>query len=523
MTGQAKGPRPFQPGAHAAATPDKPCVVFSPTGATVTYRELSERSQRLAQLFRSAGLHPRDHVALLLENSDRFYEVAWAAQRAGLYYTPINPQLSLDEMQYVIQDSRARALVVSARLAEISAALVPSTPVVERRLSIGGGFDEHDDYDSAIAAFPAEPVDDEIEGAPMCYTSGTTGRPKGVLRPLRGVPVGESDPVAYLTGRVGYDENTVFLVPAPLCHSAPLGLSMAVMRHGGTVVLMDNFDASACLSLIARFGVTHGLFVPTMFVRMLRLSQAERAQYVVSSLRAVLHVGSPCPVHVKRAMIEWLGPVLYEFYAGSEANGATFITSQEWLARPGSVGRSIRGDIHIAHSSGRELDVLEPGLVWFDTDAPFEYFNDKTKTEGAYNSQGWSTLGDVGYLDDDGYLFLTGRSSFTIISGGLNIYPQEVENVLILHPAIADAAVFGIPDEEYGESVVAVLQLADSVSSDGLEREVREFCRERLAHYKCPRRFEVVDVLPRDPMGKLQKEKLRTEYLGTATSSVPDH
>jgi fatty-acyl-CoA synthase len=292
-----------------------------------------------------------------------------------------------------------------------------------------------------------------------------------------------------------------------------LAWSTAVLRRGGTVVLMERFDAEEALALIARYRVTHGLFVPTMFVRMLKLPKAARAGHDVSSVRAALHVGGPCPPEVKRAMIDWWGPAIAEYYAGTEANGATFIAAADWLDHPGSVGRAVRGTVHICREDGVEQPAGQSGTVWFESDTRFEYHNDPDKTAGVHDSRGWSTLGDIGYLDEDGYLYLTDRAAFMIITGGVNVYPQEVENTLILHPAVADVAVFGVPNEEFGEEVKAVVQPAQGAVADGaLARSIMDFGRDRLAHYKCPRSVDFVDALPRHDSGKLLKAALRQPY-----------
>jgi fatty-acyl-CoA synthase len=312
--------------------------------------------------------------------------------------------------------------------------------------------------------------------------------------------------------RLGFGAGAVYQSPAPLYHSAPLVYSMSLHRLGGTAVVMERFDPGQCLELIERYRVTHAQFVPTMFTRLLRLPRAERERYDLSSLRLVMHAAAPCPVAVKRQMLDWWGPVICEYYAGTEDIGNTFITAQEWLAHPGSVGRPMM-ECHVVGEDGRELPPGQPGVVYFAGGRPFEYHNDQAKTRSITNERGWRTLGDIGYLDADGYLYLTDRQAHMIISGGVNIYPQEAENVLAGHPAVADVAVIGVPDEEMGEMVKAVVQLVDpGAAGPELAAELLAFCRSELSAYKCPRTVDFTGELPRDPNGKLYKRLLRERY-----------
>jgi acyl-CoA synthetase (AMP-forming)/AMP-acid ligase II len=507
-------------GDHAAKSPDKPAVLMAASGHALSFAELEARSNQLAHLLRSRGLGRDDHIAVLLDNHPRYLEACWAAQRSGLYFTPINWHLGADEAGYILRDCGARALVTSQRFTELMGRLGPSLEGVTTRLSLDGELPGFERYEAALAGRSEKPVVDESEGAVMLYSSGTTGRPKGIVRPLKHLPFGTGSILELLLQHMyGFGEDTRYLCPAPLYHAAPLGWSMTAQRLGGTVVVMEKFDGEDALRFIEQHRITQGQFVPTHFVRMLKLPAEVRARYDLSSLRTVIHAAAPCPVDVKRQMIDWWGKIIHEYYAGSEGNGFCAIGPEEWLAHPGSVGKSLRGAVHIVGEDGREQPPGEVGQIWFEGAERFEYHGDPVKTAGAWNEQGWSTLGDVGYLDADGYLHLTDRISHMIISGGVNIYPQEVEDALLLHPAVADAAVIGVPDEDLGETVKAVVQLARREdASPALADELIAFCRERIAHFKCPRSVDFADELPRLPTGKLLKRVLRDRYREQARS-----
>ena len=505
------------PGAHAQRTPDKPAYVMAATGEIVTYAELDARSSRLAHLFHARGLRFGDHVALLLDNSARFLEVCWAAQRSGLVYTAINYHLTPDEAAYIVADSDARALIGSAALGDAATALATRLPDrVATRLAVGGALPGFEPYEPAIAEHPAAPLAEELEGLPMLYSSGTTGRPKGVAHVHPRIAVGTPQPVLDGFARLyGLGTDSVYLSPAPLYHAAPLHFCMSVLRLGGTLVIMDRFDPANSLALIERHRVTHSQWVPTMFIRLLKLPDAERGRHDLSSHRVAIHASAPCPVAVKEQMIAWWGPILFEYYAATEGIGATVITSAQWLAHRGSVGRALGCTLHIVDDDGRELPVGEAGRVFFESSAatPFAYYKDPEKTARARDTHGWATVGDVGYLDADGYLYLTDRKDFMIISGGVNIYPQEIENLLVTHPRVADVAVFGVPNDEMGEEVKAVVQPVDpAAAGPALERELQDFSRQHLARYKCPRTIDFVAELPRAPTGKLYKRRLREQY-----------
>jgi acyl-CoA synthetase (AMP-forming)/AMP-acid ligase II len=502
------------PGTFAATTPDKPAVIMAGSGEVVTYAQLHAEACRLAQLIRAAGLRPGDHLAFSIENQAHFHAVAWGAHYAGLYYTAISTRLTAEEAAYVVDDCEARIYVTSARQGEVAAELIDRTPKVEVRLMVDGVVDGYESYEDAIARHPADLIDDAVAGRDMLYSSGTTGRPKGIKTAMPSEPVDTPTAVHGLcTILFGLTEESVYLSPAPLYHSAPLRFTMAVHQAGGTVVVMEHFDPAEALALIERHHVTFSQWVPTMFIRMLKLPDAERAARDLSSLQVAVHAAAPCPVEVKRRMIEWWGPILHEYYAGTEGNGFVYTNSQDWLAHPGTVGRNLTGEIHIADDAGNELPVGEAGTIWFGGNAEFEYHNDPDKTADSRDPRGWSTLGDVGRLDEDGFLYLTDRKSYMIISGGVNIYPQETENLLALHPKVADVAVIGVPNDDFGEEVKAVVELAEGVEpGPDLERELIAYCREHLADVKCPRTVDFVDELPRHPTGKLYKRLLRDQY-----------
>ncbi len=504
---------PLDLATRAREHPDAPAVIMG-SGMTLSYRELDERSNRVARLLRNEGLGTGDHIAILMENGTAFLEVAWAAQRSGLYYTALNSHLRSAEVQYILDDCGATALVTTPAMAPVVAGLdLSGVPV---RLSVGGGISGFDAYEAAVAAFEPVPVSDECEGREMLYSSGTTGRPKGVRKELPRTPMGDPTAVpvqiALALARRGAGPESVYLSPAPLYHSAPLVYSMSMLRLGATVVVMEHFDPVLCLELIERHRVTHAQFVPTMFVRMLHLLDDQRERYDLSSLRSVVHAAAPCPVPVKRQMLEWWGPIIDEYYAGTEDIGSTWITASEWLAHPGSVGRPLT-PAHVVGPDGQELGPGHEGVVYFEGGRPFEYHNDPSATASMVNDRGWRTLGDIGMLDDDGYLYLTDRQAHMIISGGVNIYPQEAENVLAGDPRVADVAVIGVPDPEMGEAVKAVVELVDpATAGPDTAAELIASCRDRLAAYKCPRTVDFVVELPRDPNGKLYKRLLKERY-----------
>jgi acyl-CoA synthetase (AMP-forming)/AMP-acid ligase II len=502
------------PGAHA---PDRAAVIMAGSGETVTYGELEARSCRLARVWHDAGLRRGDHVAILLENHPRYFEVVWAALRSGLYYTPINCHLTADEVAFIADNCGARSVVTSSAQAERIGGLD-----VELPLMMDGARSGWAGYEATIEEHPPTPLPDQPCGHGMFYSSGTTGRPKGILFPLPDRAVTDDDPMVRPGGPLGLHPGCVYLLPAPLYHTSPVVTGALCHRYGGTVVVMERWDAAACLDTIERHAVDVAQFVPTMFVRLLKLPEEVRAAADVSSLRQVSHAAAPCPIDVKRRMIEWWGPIIWEFYAGSENVGSTMISSEEWLEHPGSVGRPRFCTAHICNDEFHVLPVGEIGNVWFDTPgAAMEYHGDPDKTAENRSPQGWYTMGDVGHLDDDGYLYLTDRRSFMIISGGVNIYPREAEDILIGHDAVFDVAVIGVPDDDLGEVAKAIVQLVDpTAATDELAAELVAWCGDRLARYKCPRSIDFIDQLPRQDTGKLYKRLLRDRYWGDRPSRI---
>jgi long-chain acyl-CoA synthetase len=505
------------PGPHAVQRAAQPAIIMAGSGETVTYRELEARSNRLAHLLRAAGLRPRDHYAIFMENHSRYVECCAAGERSGLYYTAVNSFLTAPELAYIVNNSLSKVLITSQAKREIALAALAECPGVELCLIADGPGDGSRvrNLGEATAEFPATPIGDERLGAAMLYSSGTTGRPKGVLRPLPDQPPAEPLPtVAARLNVVRFREGQIYLSPAPLYHSAPLAGVGGTIRRGGAVVVMERFDEQRFLELVERYRVTHTQLVPTMFSRMLKLPEAVRRAYDLSSLEVAIHAAAPCPAPVKRAMIDWWGPILLEYYSATEAMGMTVCDSAEWLAHPGTVGRSVFGEIHVLDDEMREVPTGETGKIWFKTASPFEYFNDPVRTAEVNSPDGaMSTVGDIGRVDEEGYLYLTDRASFMIISGGVNIYPQECENLLVTHPKVADAAVFGAPNEEMGEEVKAVVQLLPGFASSAeTEAELIAYCRDHLAHYKCPRSIDFEAEFPRLPTGKLYKASLRERY-----------
>lgn len=507
----------MHPRTHAATNAVKPAVIISDTGENLTYGELETAANRGAHLLRRLGTRTGDTAAIWLSNGLRYFEIYWAAQRAGLHIVPISTALTSDEAAYILADSGARILVASGRVAGAHDLVARPRPGrLERILWADEPLPDLPGWAAAAADEPATPIADEGAGFHMVYSSGTTGRPKGVRVPLEpGPATAENGLATRQRDDFGLAHDSIYLSPAPLYHTAPLSFSMSTLRLGGTVVVMPKFDPEAALAAIERWRVTITQMVPTMFQRMLRLPASVRGRYELSSLKRVIHAAAPCPVEVKHAMIDWLGPIVDEYYGGSEGNGSTFIGAREWLGKPGSVGRANWGRLHICDETGRELAALEQGLVYFEGGWDFAYLNDPAKTSESRNPlhPTWSTLGDIGYVDEDGYLFLTDRQSFMIISGGINIYPQEVENLLSTHPRVADVAVVGVPNAEMGEEVKAVVQPLDwRDASDDFAAELIGWCRERLSAVKCPRSIDFDRALPRHETGKLYKRLIRDRY-----------
>jgi long-chain acyl-CoA synthetase len=510
---------------HAREAADQACVIMGSSGETITYGEFDARTNRLAHLLRNHGLGHRDHYSILMENNLRYLEACGGGERSGLYYTPVNSHLTADEVAYILQNSESQVLITSAALRDVAAGALEQSPGVTLALCVGGtgGDDRFTDYDEAIAAFPSTPIDDEWLGGAMLYSSGTTGRPKGILRDLPDVQPADGTALGvFLLQQWSYRPGMRYLSPAPLYHSAPQGATGLTIRMGGTAVVMERFDSEEFLSLVERHHITHSQMVPTMFSRLLKLPDEVKSRYDLSSLETVIHAAAPCPVPVKEAMIEWWGPIITEYYAATEGIGYTSCTSTEWLAHKGTVGQVKLGELHILDEDLNEAPNGVPGTIYFKPPRPLQYWHDEQKARDAMTPDGsMATVGDVGYVDDDGWLYLTDRKTFMIISGGVNIYPQETENVLITHPKVADVAVFGAPNPDLGEEVKAVVEPMPGIEpSPQLAAELIAFCQEHLSKQKCPRSVDFEEHLPRLPTGKLYKRLLRDRYWGNQDSRI---
>src|SRR5579883_1418520 len=512
-------------GKHARLRPLQPAFIMAATGEAVTYRELDRRCNRLAQLFRRRGLGRLDHYAIFMENNSRYLEACGAGERSGLYYTCVNSYLTAGELAYILDNSQSRILITSMAKLDVAREAIKGCERVELCIVADGESESERiiGLADATAGLPSTPIADECVGTAMLYSSGTTGRPKGILRPLPEQPPEQQLPLFdFLQKLWQYREGMIYLSPAPLYHSEPQAAVNLTIRTGGTAIIMESFDPERYLQLVEQWGVTHSQLVPTMFSRMLKLPEEVRRRYDTSSLEIAIHAAAPCPAQVKDEMIKWWGPIIQEYYGATEGLGFTACNSKEWLAHRGTVGKVLLGDLHILDEEMRPCPTGTPGKVWFKTATPFEYFNDPDKTREARSPDGsMSTVGDVGYVDADGYLHLTDRRTFMIISGGVNIYPQECENLLITHPKVADAAVFGVPNEDLGEEVKAVVQpMPDIPSGPALAEELIAFCRQHLAHIKCPRSIDFEEQLPRLPTGKLYKRLLRDRYWGMKKSRI---
>lgn len=512
----------MHPSIHAGTRPDHPAIVMAGSGETMTYAELEAAANRMAHLLRARGVAKGDAFALWLENRPEFHVVAWAAQRSGATIVPVSTHLTPDEVAYILSDSGSKLLVSSTKFAPRLAELRDLAPAVEQLVY---GAEDETSAEAALATMPPNPIPDQSAGSAMLYSSGTTGRPKGIK------PVTPPDPDHTATTPLlllaahafGWpvDGSVVYLSPGPLYHAAPFRWSMAAQCLGGTTVIMEKFDPEAALAAIETYAATDSQWVPTHFVRMLKLPDEVRNKYDLSTHARAIHAAAPCPVEVKQAMIDWWGPIILEYYAGSEGNGMTFLTSQQWLDHPGSVGKPILGTIHICDDEGNEVPVGEEGVVFFESETRFAYHNDPEKTAEATHPEGWTTLGDIGKLDEDGFLYLTDRRSNMIISGGVNIYPQEVENLLVTHDKVMDAAVIGAPDPDMGEKVVAIVRPVDMAEAgEGLREELLDFLGRKLARLKLPRQIDFRAELPREANGKLYKRKLKEEYRKAARAEA---
>ena len=512
-------------GTHVAARAAQPAIIMAGTGETITYAELEARENRLAHLFRARGLKRGDHYAVFVENNARYVECCGAGERSGLYYTCINSFLMPEELAYIVNNCEAKMLITSQEKREIALAALKKCPRAELCLVVDGeGDGDHVlNLDEATSVFPATPIADEALGVAMLYSSGTTGQPKGILRPLPEQSPAKKLPILDFLERLWrYRDGMIYLSPAPLYHSAPQAAVNLTIRNGGTAIVMEKFDPEFYLQLVEKHKVTYSQLVPTMFSRMLKLPEDVRKKYDLSSLEVVVHAAAPCPVQVKEQMIEWWGPIIHEYYGATEGLGFAACDSEQWLAHRGTVGKVVLGELHVLDEDMKPCPTGMPGTLWFKTATPFEYFNDVAKTADARTKDGsMSTVGDVGYVDTDGFLYLTDRATFMIVSGGVNIYPQECENLLITHPKVTDAAVFGVPNKDLGEEVKAVIELAPGVpSSPETVDELMVFCAQRLSRQKCPRSIDFEDKLPRLPTGKLYKRLLRDRYWGDRKSRI---
>ena len=501
---------------HARITPDKIAYKMAKSGAEISYGELDIRSNQCANALRLLGVGVGDHIAILLENRLEMLEICWAAQRSGVIFTLVSRYLQVAEAAYIVEDCGAKIFITSDVYGELGAKI---RQMVGRQVGywmVGDAASGFDCWDELTSRMPSHPVKDECAGTSMLYSSGTTGRPKGIVRTYpNAAPLDSLSPILVKVfedlGQM--NSRSVYLSPAPLYHSAPLGAALVAAGLGATTIIMEKFDEEEFLANIEHYKITHTQLVPTMFVRMLKLAESIRRSYNLSSLTCAIHVAAPCPVEIKRQMIEWWGPIILEYYAGTEGNGVTAASSAEWLAHPGTVGKPMIGSIHILGDDGNELPVGEVGDVYFNAGMVFSYHNDPDKTAKVFTKQGWSTLGDIGWLDHDGFLHLSDRRSYMIISGGVNVYPQETENLMVTHPAIVDVAVFGVPNEELGEEVKAVVQPVNFKQAGAeLEAELIGFCRQHLSAIKTPKSIDFRRDLPRTPTGKLIKRHLKAEY-----------
>jgi long-chain acyl-CoA synthetase len=512
----------MHPHQHAASHPDKLAFVLADTGETLSYRELDEGSNRIAQLFRSLGLQPGDRVGVMLKNTREFPIIYWGAQRSGIFLALLSSHLKPAEAAYILNDSGAKAFISSTDVGN-----TPVELVAERDSLIPGVRDIFDIADqpfagasalwAAMAEMPAEPIVDQTAGYHLLYSSGTTGRPKGIMHKFNPGPIEQLSPSDSSVALYQRFDPLVTFNAGPVYHGAPLNTLLLTHRLGGTFVTLRKFDALQTLKAIQDFRVAAAQFVPTMFVRMLALREEVRQDFDLSSLKFILHAAAPCPIGIKQQMIDWLGPIIDEYYGATENIGSTYIRCQDWLRKKGSVGRAVQGPIHICDEDGNELPAGQAGVIYFEVaeGRGFNYLNDQDKTDKARHPvhHNWLAVGDIGYVDDEGYLFLTDRKDFTIISGGVNIYPQMIEDTLILHPKVLDVAVIGVPNTEYGEEVKAIVQPKEwAFSGIVLEEELDSWCRSQMSSVSCPKSYQFVQELPRLPSGKLAKHELRKLY-----------
>ena len=511
----------MHPSFHAQTTPDKAAFILAESGQQVTFAELESITNRGAQLMRQLGLNKGDHLAVMVENCLEFLFISWASNRAGLYFTPISTSLKSDEISYIVKNCEAKVFIASATLLDkldFSSLALPAELEKMMIKAAGAPAAGFRDWDSEVADMQDEPIGDECEGMYMMYSSGTTGRPKGIKRPFDEGPLGVGNSAGNYPMMQNFlyaaSSDAIFLSPAPLYHAAPLYWSSAYTRLGATVVIMEKFEPEAALKTIEKYAISHSQWVPTMFIRMLKLDHEIREKYDISSLECAVHAAAPCPIPIKESLMSWWGPIVHEYYSGSEGNGMTVINPQEWFEHKGSVGKPIYGELHIVdQESGRELATGERGAIYFGSGQEFEYHNEEEKTRKVRHPSGWTTLGDIGYIDAEGFLFLTDRQSNMIISGGVNIYPQETENLIITHDLVVDVAVIGVPNEDFGEEVKAIVEPKSmALATPELAEEIIDLCRKNLSNIKCPRSVDFCVKLPRTDAGKLLKRLLKETY-----------
>lgn len=499
---------------YAVSKPDKPAIILAASGKTISWREYDQKVNKIAQYFKDIGLKEKDHIAILLENGETYLEIIDAAIDSGLLLTTISTYLKKDEMEYVINNSKSKIVITSEKFSDVAAQILDCTPLVTHRLILGKAINGYDSFEETIARYDTSPIEYGNAGTFMLYSSGTTGRPKGIHWDLADISVGTIDPnlvTAFALFQI--NEETVYLSTQPLYHSAPAAFALGCLQAGATVILVEKFDAENALFSIQQYKTTHSQWVPTMFVRIMKLSEEKRLKYDMSSMKCMIHAAAPCPIEIKQQMIEWLGPVLFEFWGGTETGVVTLITSEEWMEHKGSVGRGFTANLHIMDEQGKELPPGEPGIIYMESGRKYSYFGEPEKTASARNTEGWTNIGDIGYLDKEGYLYLTDRKSFMIISGGVNIYPQETEDTMIMHPKVADVAVIGVPNPEFGEEVKAVVQPEKwGDAGPELEKELIEYVRSKVSHIKCPKTVDFMEELPRTPAGKLLKRLIKEQY-----------
>jgi long-chain acyl-CoA synthetase len=500
---------------YSERTPHKPAAIIAETGETLDFRTLDERSARLAHELVQRGLPEGAVIAILIANDIRYFELAWAARRAGLYYVPVSTHLTAGEAEYILQDCGAEVLFIGTELLPVLQGMSAASRQRLRIVVVDGDAPPLGErsYRDIVDAGPMPPLPQRAQGLDFAYSSGTTGKPKGIKHRMQSDPAMQRSLAGGWLSFFSFSADTVYLSPAPLYHAAPLRFSIRTMDAGGTAVVMRRFHPEHCLAAIEKYRITHSQWVPTMFVRMLALTADVRSGYDLSSHRYALHGAAPCAQHVKRQMINWWGEILWEYYSMSERAGATVISAQEWLAHPGSVGRCKQSTLHILDEERHECATGVDGVICFEGSPKFEYHNDPVKTAASHTPEGWVMVGDIGHVDAEGYLYLTDRLANMIISGGVNIYPQEAENLLSAHPLVAEVAVIGVPNAEFGEEVKAVVELHDpALAGDTTAQALMAFCREHLSHVKCPRSVDFIQKLPRSETGKLMKRLVRDGY-----------